>query len=145
MMQGERLLSLQKNGVEERRIIKHEDATRLGYEKDYDRLIFSSACRSLQGKTQVVPLSQQSFVHTRLADSLEVSVVGRSLGRIVGQRILKSHPHLEKELAYTFNDFGSIVAAAPLAHDIGNPPFGHSGERAMGDFFKSGNGVRFKD
>lgn len=145
MMQWERLLSLQKNGVEERRIRKHEDPTRLGFEKDYDRLIFSSAFRSLQDKTQVIPLSQKSFVHTRLTHSLEVSVVGRSLGRIVGQRILKSHPHLEKELGYTFNDFGSIVAAASLAHDIGNPPFGHSGERAMGDYFKSGNGVRFKD
>src|SRR5690606_36483255 len=145
MMQWERLLSLQKNGVEERRIRKHEDRTRLGFEKDYDRLIFSSAFRSLQDKTQVIPLSQKSFVHTRLTHSLEVSVVGRSLGRILGQRILKSHPHLEKELGYTFNDFGSIVAAASLPHDIGNPPFGHSGERAMGDYFKSGNGVRFKD
>lgn len=142
-MQWHRLLSLQKEGVQERRLRKNEDPTRLGFEKDYDRVIFSSAFRHLQDKTQVIPLSQKSFVHTRLTHSLEVSVVGRSLGRMVGRNILKNHPALEQDLGYSFNDFGSIVAAASLAHDIGNPPFGHSGERAIGDYFLSGKGQRF--
>lgn len=143
-MQWEQLLSLQKMGVIERRHRKNDDETRLGFERDYDRVIFSAAFRSLQDKTQVIPLSQKSFVHTRLTHSLEVSVVGRSLGKLVGKKVLDNHPDLEKEFGYSFNDFGSVVAAASLAHDIGNPPFGHSGERAMGDYFALGNGKRFQ-
>jgi dGTPase len=83
-------------------------------------------------------------VHTRLTHSLEVSVVARSLGRIIGKYLLDTYPDL-KEKGYQINDFGAIVAAAALAHDIGNPPFGHSGEKAIGEFFKSGKGRVFKD
>lgn len=145
MMQWEQLLSLRKQGHTGKRIRIEENETRLGFEVDYDRVIFSSAFRSLQDKTQVIPLSKTSFVHTRLTHSLEVSVVGRSLGRIVGKEILKKHPQLQNVHGYQFNDFGAIVAAASLAHDIGNPPFGHSGEKAIGDYFLNGNGKRFKD
>jgi len=144
MMQWEQLLSLKKQGVTNKRLRIEEDPTRLGFEVDYDRIIFSQAFRSLQDKTQVIPLSQTSFVHTRLTHSLEVSVVGRSLGRTVGKAILEKHPQLESIHGYHFNDFGAIVAAASLAHDIGNPPFGHSGEKAIGDYFSNGRGKRFK-
>ncbi|MGK0426071.1 MAG: dGTPase, partial [Ulvibacter sp.] len=145
MMQWEQLLSLRRQGDTNKRLRIEQDETRLGFEVDYDRVIFSSAFRSLQDKTQVIPLSKTSFVHTRLTHSLEVSVVGRSLGRIVGKAILEKHPSLEKTHGYRFNDFGAIVAAAALAHDIGNPPFGHSGEKAIGDYFANGNGRRFKE
>ena len=145
MMQWEQLLSLKKQGDKNKRLRIEEDETRLGFEVDYDRVIFSSAFRSLQDKTQVIPLSKTSFVHTRLTHSLEVSVVGRSLGRKVGKEILKKHPALHSIHGYHFNDFGAIVAAAALAHDIGNPPFGHSGEKAIGDYFLTGNGKRFKE
>ncbi|MGB7393605.1 MAG: dNTP triphosphohydrolase [Pricia sp.] len=138
------LLSLKRHGDTHKRLRKEQDDTRLGFEVDYDRIIFSSAFRSLQDKTQVIPLSKTDFVHTRLTHSLEVSVVGRSLGRAAGKRILEKHPHLEETLGYRFNDFGAIVAAAALAHDIGNPPFGHSGEKAIGEFFKSGPGVKYR-
>ena len=144
MMQWEQLLSLKKQGVTNKRLRTEENETRLGFEVDYDRVIFSSAFRSLQDKTQVIPLSKTSFVHTRLTHSLEVSVVGRSLGRSVGRALLEKHPHLKTVHGYQFNDFGAIVAAASLAHDIGNPPFGHSGEKAIGDYFANGNGKRFK-
>ncbi|MEM6541907.1 MAG: dGTP triphosphohydrolase, partial [Bacteroidota bacterium] len=98
--------------------------------------------------TQVMTLpifavSKPTFVHTRLTHSLEVSVVGRSLGRIVGQQLLHKYPILSEDLGYRFNDFGSIVAAAALAHYIGNPPFGHSGEKAIGHFFKEGAGAQY--
>ena len=141
----EQLLSLKRFGDTHKRIRKEQDETRLGFEVDYDRVIFSSEFRSLQDKTQVIPMSQTDFVHTRLTHSLEVSVVGRSIGRKVGQEILEKHPHLKDTLGYQANDFGAIVAAASLAHDIGNPPFGHSGEKAIGEFFKTGNGKRFKN
>lgn len=126
------------------RLRVEQDETRLGFEIDYDRIIFSDSFRSLQDKTQVVPLSKTDFVHTRLTHSLEVSVVARSLGRIIGKYLLDSYPDL-KEKGYQINDFGAIVAVAALAHDIGNPPFGHSGEKAIGEFFKSGKGSAFKD
>lgn len=145
MMQWEQLLSLRKQGDKAKRLRTAENETRLGFEVDYDRVIFSSAFRSLQDKTQVIPLSKTSFVHTRLTHSLEVSVVGRSLGREVGRAILKKYPKLAEESGYHFNDFGGIVAAAALAHDIGNPPFGHSGEKAIGDYFLNGTGKRFQD
>jgi len=144
MMNWEQLLSLKRQGDTSKRLRKDQDETRLGFEVDYDRIIFSSAFRSLQDKTQVIPLSKTSFVHTRLTHSLEVSVVGRSLGRVVGKKILERHPHLSTVHGYQFNDFGAIVAAASLSHDIGNPPFGHSGEKAIGEYFATGEGKEYK-
>lgn len=144
-MNWEQLLSLKRFGDTNKRIRKEQDETRLGFEVDYDRIIFSSEFRSLQDKTQVIPLSQTDFVHTRLTHSLEVSVVGRSLGRLVGKKLLEKHPHLQRVHGYQANDFGAIVAAAALAHDIGNPPFGHSGEKAIGEFFKTGEGSQYKE
>ncbi|WP_370390832.1 deoxyguanosinetriphosphate triphosphohydrolase [uncultured Winogradskyella sp.] len=144
-MNWEQLLSLKRYGDNFKRLRKEQDETRLGFEVDYDRIIFSAEFRSLQDKTQVIPLSKTDFVHTRLTHSLEVSVVGRSLGRKVGQRLLEKHPHLAEIHGYTLNDFGAIVAAAALAHDIGNPPFGHSGEKAIGSFFKNGPGSRYSE
>ncbi|MFC5047439.1 deoxyguanosinetriphosphate triphosphohydrolase [Aquimarina hainanensis] len=143
-MKWEQLLSLKRYGDTNKRLRKDQDETRLGFEVDYDRIIFSSAFRSLQDKTQVIPLSKTSFVHTRLTHSLEVSVVGRSLGRVVGKKILEKHPYLQEEHGYQVNDFGAIVAVASLAHDIGNPPFGHSGEKAIGEYFKTGAGKQYK-
>jgi len=140
----EQLLSLKRFGDSKKRIRNQQDETRIGFEVDYDRVIFSDSFRSLQDKTQVVPLSKTDFVHTRLTHSLEVSVVGRSLGRIVGKQIIEKYPEL-KQLGYQANDFGAIVASACLAHDIGNPPFGHSGEKAIGEYFKSGNGSQYKN
>jgi len=144
-MNWEQLLSLRRYGDTHKRLRKEQDETRLGFEVDYDRIIFSSAFRSLQDKTQVIPLSKTDFVHTRLTHSLEVSVVGRSLGRIAGKKILEEHPHLNEIHGYKSNDFGAIVAAAALAHDIGNPPFGHSGEKAIGEYFKTGKGKCYKE
>lgn len=142
-MNWEQLLSLKRFGDTNKRLRVEQDETRLGFEVDYDRIIFSAEFRSLQDKTQVIPLSETDFVHTRLTHSLEVSVVGRSLGRQVGAKLLEKHPHLREVLGYQTNDFGAIVAAAALAHDIGNPPFGHSGEKAIGHFFKVGEGKKF--
>ncbi|MBD0831494.1 dGTP triphosphohydrolase [Aestuariibaculum sediminum] len=144
-MNWEQLLSLKRFGDTNKRLRKEQDETRLGFEVDYDRIIFSSEFRSLQDKTQVIPLSDTDFVHTRLTHSLEVSVVGRSLGRLVGKKLLEKHPHLKTVHGYQANDFGAIVAAAALAHDIGNPPFGHSGEKAIGEFFKTGKGLQYKE
>lgn len=143
-MKWEQLLSLKKQGDNGKRLRTEQDDTRLGFEVDYDRIIFSAAFRSLQDKTQVIPLSKTDFVHTRLTHSLEVSVVGRSIGRLVGKKIIEKYPYLKEVHGYQMNDFGAIVAAACLAHDIGNPPFGHSGEKAIGEYFKNGNGQQFK-
>lgn len=144
-MNWEQLLSLKRQGDKGKRLRIEQDDTRLGFEVDYDRIIFSSAFRSLQDKTQVIPLSKTDFVHTRLTHSLEVSVVGRSIGRLVGKKIIEKYPHLKEVHGYHMNDFGAIVAAAALAHDIGNPPFGHSGEKAIGEYFSIGNGQQYKD
>jgi len=144
-MHWEQLLSLQRFGDTTKRIRKEQNETRLGFEVDYDRIVFSSAFRSLQDKTQVIPFSKTDFVHTRLTHSLEVSVVARSLGRLAGEAIIKKHPFLKATHGYQVNDFGTIVATAALAHDIGNPPFGHSGEKAIGYFFSSGKGKQYKD
>ena len=145
MMQWEQLLSLKRQGDTSKRLRKEQDDTRLGFEVDYDRIIFSSEFRILQDKTQVIPLSKTDFVHTRLTHSLEVSVVGRSIGRLVGKKIIEKYPHLKEVHGYQLNDFGAIVAAACLAHDIGNPPFGHSGEKAIGEYFASGKGSKYKE
>ena len=143
-MNWEQLLSLQRYGDKTKRLRKEQDETRLGFEVDYDRIVFSAAFRSLQDKTQVIPFSKTDFVHTRLTHSLEVSVVARSIGRLAGKAILEKHPHLSEIHCYQSNDFGAIVAAAALAHDIGNPPFGHSGEKAIGHFFSDGSGAGYK-
>ena len=143
-MNWEQLLSLQRQGDKTKRLRKEQDETRLGFEVDYDRIIFSAAFRSLQDKTQVIPFSKTDFVHTRLTHSLEVSVVARSIGRLAGKAILEKHPYLSEIHGYQSNDFGAIVAAAALAHDIGNPPFGHSGEKAIGHFFSDGPGAIHK-
>ena len=142
-MNWEQLLSLKRFGDTQQRLRSSQDETRLGFDVDFDRIIFSSAFRSLQDKTQVIPLSETDFVHTRLTHSLEVSVVGRTLGRRVGKILLERYPNLKKK-GYTFNDFGAIVAAASVTHDIGNPPFGHSGEKAIGEYFKTGKGLQYK-
>ena len=104
------------------------------FDRDFDRIIFSHPFRRLQDKTQVHPLPEQDFVHTRLTHSLEVSSVGRSLGRLAGNTLIARHPELAKLVEA--NDFGAIVAAASLAHDIGNPPFGHSGEASISSYFQ---------
>lgn len=109
------------------------ETSRSAFEQDYDRIIFSHPFRRLQDKTQVHPLPEHDFIHTRLTHSLEVSSVGRSLGKRVGEVILQRHRELQKD--YSLFDFGAIVAAASLAHDLGNPPFGHAGEDALSDFF----------
>ena len=114
----------------------HKD-DRTEFQRDYDRLIFSAPFRRLQNKTQVFPLPGSIFVHNRLTHSLEVSCVGRSLGAGVAKELVTLHP----ELADTHvEEIGSIVSAACLAHDLGNPPFGHSGERAIGTYFSEGEG-----
>ncbi len=112
------------------------------FQRDFDRIVFSSAFRRLQDKTQVFPLPENDFVHTRLTHSLEVSCVGRSLGSLVGEKILR--PDKELSQKYSSVHFGEIVAAACLAHDIGNPPFGHSGEDSIAEYFKNGNGREFE-
>jgi len=111
-----------------------DQVNRTVFDRDFDRIIFSDPFRRLQDKTQVHPLPEQDFVHTRLTHSLEVSSVGRSLGREVGTRVIEKHPILKEQ--FSAHDFGAIVAAAALAHDIGNPPFGHSGEEAISAYFK---------
>ena len=144
-MHWEQLLSLKRQGDTSKRLRIEQDDTRLGFEVDYDRIIFSAPFRSLQDKTQVIPLSKTDFVHTRLTHSLEVSVVGRSIGRLVGKKIIEKYPHLKEIHGYQANDFGAIVAAAALSHDIGNPPFGHSGEKAIGEYFSIGKGQKYKE
>jgi len=118
---------------------------RSAFERDYDRVVFSYPFRRLQDKTQVFPLPEQDFVHTRLTHSLEVSSVGRSLGKNVGEELLKKYPELVESGLSQF-DFGAIVSAACLTHDLGNPPFGHTGEHAISDYFRShSSGMIFKD
>jgi dGTPase len=117
---------------------KHE---RTDFQRDYDRLIFSSPFRRLQNKTQVFPLPGSIFVHNRLTHSLEVSCVGRSLGNNVAKGLMLKHDGG----SLNFPEIGSIVSAACLAHDMGNPPFGHSGERAISAYFQEGNGKSLKE
>lgn len=130
MMHWKQLLSAQRMG--QKQAASH--VTRSAFEQDYDRIIFSYPFRRLQDKTQVFPLPKEDFVHTRLTHSLEVSSVGRSLGKRVGEVLVQRHPDLE-EAGISQYDFGAIVAAACLTHDLGNPPFGHCGEAAISDFF----------
>ncbi|HZW37717.1 MAG TPA: deoxyguanosinetriphosphate triphosphohydrolase [Ignavibacteriaceae bacterium] len=116
---------------------------RSSFQKDFDRIVFCSSFRRLQDKTQVFPLPESDYVHTRLTHSLEVSCVGRSLGNLVGEDLIKRHPELKEN--YSKFSFGEIVAAACLAHDIGNPPFGHSGEDAISEYFLNGKGKELQE
>jgi dGTPase len=133
-MNWERLLSSVRFGMEAYRSEKRHDRTE--YQRDYDRLIFSSPFRRLQNKTQVFPLPGSVFVHNRLTHSLEVSSVGRSLGENTARALRKRYPDSPAH----FEEMGAIVSAACLAHDLGNPPFGHSGEKAISTFFSEGRG-----
>lgn len=108
---------------------------RSGFQRDFDRLIFSSAFRRLQNKTQVFPLPGTAFVHNRLTHSLEVASVGRSLGKIVGEQISNTVRHHEKAYEFYRYELANVIAAGCLAHDIGNPAFGHSGEKAISSYF----------
>ena len=130
------------NRLEESKKERSPNEIRSAFEVDYDRIIFSHPFRRLQDKTQVFPLPEHDFVHTRLTHSLEVASVGRSLGKQVGERLIGRRPELLKHGLTSF-DFGAIVSAAALAHDLGNPPFGHSGEDAISDFFRNNAGIKF--
>ena len=140
-MEWKQLLTDSRLGEKNQPKSKIQDG-RSEFQKDFDRIVFSPAFRRLQDKTQVFPLPESDFVHTRLTHSLEVSCVGRSLGNLVGETVIKRNPLLNNR--FTKFHFGEIVAAACLAHDIGNPPFGHSGEDAIAEYFRSGNGQKFK-
>jgi len=135
MMNWQQLLSNKRLGQEHRHPDRHDDRTE--FKRDYDRLIFSAPFRRLQNKTQVFPLPGSVFVHNRLTHSLEVASVGMSLGNDVAQKLLAMHPELS---GTPLQEIGQIVATACLAHDMGNPPFGHSGEKAIQTFFTEGAG-----
>ena len=139
-MNWTQLISNKRLGLEKYHQIRKDDRTE--FQRDYDRLIFSAPFRRLQNKTQVFPLPGSVFVHNRLTHSLEVSSVGRSLGNDVSRELIKKHPSLNNT---HLTEAGAIVSAACLAHDLGNPPFGHSGERAIGTFFSEGKGRWLKD
>lgn len=128
--------------ISDKRLGKEDSSTqsperRTEFQRDFDRLIFSAPFRRMQNKTQVFPLPGSIFVHNRLTHSLEVSSVGRSLGTDVARELILRHPELASA---GLQDMGAIVSAACLAHDMGNPPFGHSGERAIRTFFSEGKG-----
>ena len=139
-MDWQQLLSAKRFGLEE----YHRDhpENRSEFQRDYDRLIFSAPFRRLQNKTQVFPLPGSIFVHNRLTHSLEVASVGRSLGNDVARLLMDRHPELHDTYV---PEIGAIVSAACLAHDLGNPPFGHSGEQAISTFFSEGKGVALRD
>ena len=139
-MEWTRLISNKRLGQEHRHVERHDDRTE--FKRDYDRLIFSAPFRRLQNKTQVFPLPGSVFVHNRLTHSLEVASVGMSLGNDVALRICKRLPELCGTL---FEEIGQIVATACLAHDLGNPPFGHSGEKAIQTYFTEGGGSFLQD
>lgn len=134
-MKWQTLISNKRFGQELKHAERHDD--RSEFKRDYDRLIFSAPFRRLQNKTQVFPLPGSIFVHNRLTHSLEVASVGMSLGMDVSTLLCERHPELRGTL---FEQIGTIVSAACLAHDMGNPPFGHSGERAIQTFFTEGAG-----
>ena len=138
-MNWQQLISNKRLGQEERHAERHDD--RSEFKRDYDRLIFSAPFRRLQNKTQVFPLPGSIFVHNRLTHSLEVASVGRSLGDDVAHELIRRHPELADTL---FAQIGTIVSAACLAHDLGNPPFGHSGEKAIQTYFPEGDGLELK-
>jgi len=127
-MQWEKLLSPARLG---KRNSESLQAQRSPFQRDYDRIVFSSAFRRLQDKTQVFPLADSEYVRTRLTHSMEAGCVGRSLGTAIGAHIVERHGLADVHPS----DIGDVVAAACLAHDIGNPPFGHSGEDAIRHWF----------
>lgn len=140
MMNWKQLISSKRLGQESRHIERRDD--RSEFKRDYDRLIFSAPFRRMQNKTQVFPLPGSIFVHNRLTHSLEVASVGMSLGNDVAQRVMKTNPGLADTL---FPQIGTIVSTACLAHDMGNPPFGHSGEKAIQSFFEEGKGAFLRE
>ena len=127
-----RLFNAQRLGSDKQAPV--QDSARTSFHKDYDRLVFSHSFRQLNQKTQVHPLTNQLGIHTRLTHSLEVSCIGRSLGMMAAEKL---HDKLPNGLPANVSpaDVGVIVQAACLAHDIGNPPFGHAGEYAIRDWF----------
>ncbi len=139
-MKWQQLISNKRLGQEHRHAERHDD--RSEFKRDYDRLIYSAPFRRLQNKTQVFPLPGSIFVHNRLTHSLEVSSLGQSLGNDVCRQLKSLHPELANSL---FEEIGTIVSAACLAHDMGNPPFGHSGEKAIQTFFTEGKGKTIKE
>ena len=139
-MDWQRLISNKRLGQELRHTERHDERTE--FKRDYDRLIFSAPFRRLQNKTQVFPLPGSVFVHNRLTHSLEVASVGMSLGNDVARAIIKRNPDYAGTV---IEELGTIVSSACLAHDLGNPPFGHSGEKAIQTFFSEGVGLKLKD
>ena len=138
-MEWKQLISNKRFGQEHKHAERHDD--RSEFKRDYDRLIFSSAFRRLQNKTQVFPLPGSIFVHNRLTHSLEVASVGMSIGNDISRRVIQKRSELKETLV---EEIGTIVSAACLAHDLGNPPFGHSGEKAIQTFFSEGPGQKIK-
>ena len=138
-MEWKQLISNKRFGQEHKHAERHDD--RSEFKRDYDRLIFSSAFRRLQNKTQVFPLPGSIFVHNRLTHSLEVASVGMTIGNDISRRVIQKQPDLKDTLV---EEIGTIVSAACLAHDLGNPPFGHSGEKAIQTFFSEGPGLKIK-
>ena len=134
-MNWERLISNKRLGMEDIHTVERDD--RSVFLRDYDRVIFSAPFRRLQNKTQVFPLPGSVFVHNRLTHSLEVSCVGRSLGNNIAKHLIERNASLGNTFV---PEIGNIVSTACLAHDMGNPPFGHSGEKAISAFFKQGKG-----
>ena len=134
-MNWTQLISNKRFGQEERHALRHDD--RSEFKRDGDRLIYSAPFRRLQNKTQVFPLPGSIVVHNRLTHSLEVSSLGKSLGDDVARRLTDKHPELRGTL---FEEIVTIVQTAGLAHDMGNPPFGHSGEKAIQTYFTEGPG-----
>ena len=139
-MNWQQLISNKRLGQEVRHPERHDD--RSEFKRDYDRLIFSAPFRRMQNKTQVFPLPGSIFVHNRLTHSLEVASVGMSLGNDVARVLKQRHPELAGTL---FEEIGTIVSTACLAHDMGNPPFGHSGEKAIQAYFREGGGQALQE
>ncbi len=140
-MDWKQLITNKRLGQEDHHPERHDDRTE--FKRDYDRLIFSAPFRRMQNKTQVFPLPGSVFVHNRLTHCLEVASVGMSLGNDVSRMLMRDkYPELRNTL---FEELGQIVSAACLAHDMGNPPFGHSGEKAIQTFFTEGKGLALRE
>lgn len=140
-MDWSRLISDKRLGME--RFHDPRNHTRSDFQRDYDRMVFSSPFRRLQNKTQVFPLPGSIFVHNRLTHSLEVASVGRSMAKEAALRLRDMHG--DSRCGTGFDDFPDIVAAACLCHDLGNPPFGHSGEKTIATYFSEGEGLQLRE